>query len=334
MCLCSKQGKAYIAREDIETYKLFIRTVDDTYITPFRWKEVILGERMVADGENELPQYEDGFIRIGGGYIYSYLKVLDDDIHLYDLSQWLVLVKCIIPKGTEYYVDAGLKEICSKELIIGEKEEEEFEVKRGNTLNLESALSLNYKFKKEFSNEEIGRRTSFYLSYLNERYNELSDELKDTVGRIKLEDSNGKVYKVINPLEGFDRVSVEDLELIKKNLIDNLISKEIRIGLTYNYDEDYVYIPDESNFTNLANEDVIEEKGWKRVVNFKDLRDISKVVDILNCILELYVPWRNDRFLCNKYHYVEGGDIYYMNELGNSYTGIYPLVIALYVRKD
>lgn len=334
MCLCSKQGKAYIAREDIETYKLLIRAVDDTYITPFRRKEVVLGERMVADGNNELPQYEDGFIRIEGGYIHSYLNVLNDDIHLYDLSQWLVLVKCIIPKGTEYYVDAGLKEICSKELIIGEKEEEEFEVKRGNTLNLESALSLNYKFKKEFSNEEIGRRTSFYLSYLEERYHELSDELKGTVGRLKLEDSNGEVYKVINPLEGFDRVSVEDLELIKKNLIDNLISKEIRIGLVYNYDEDYVYIPDELNFTNLANEDVIEEKGWKRVVNFKDLRDISKVFDILNSILELYVPWRNDRFLYNRCHYVEGGDIYYMNELGNSYTGIYPLVIALYVRKD
>lgn len=334
MCLCSKQGKAYIAREDIETYKLLIRAVDDTYITPFRRKEVVLGERMVADGNNELPQYEDGFIRIEGGYIHSYLNVLNDDIHLYDLSQWLVLVKCIIPKGTEYYVDAGLKEICSKELIIGEKEEEEFEVKRNDTLNLESALSLNYKFKKEFSNEEIGGRTSFYLSYLEERHNELSDELKWSVGRIKLEDSNGEVYKVINPLEGFDRVSVEDLELIKKNLIDNLISKEIRIGLVYNYDEDYVYIPDESNFTNLANEDVIEEKGWKRVINFKDLRDISKVVDILNCILELYVPWRNDRFLYNRCHYVEGGDIYYMNELGNSYTGIYPLVIALYVRKD
>lgn len=334
MCLCSKQGKAYIAREDIETYKLLIRAVDDTYITPFRRKEVVLGERMVADGNNELPQYEDGFIRIEGGYIYSYLKVLDHDIHLYDLSQWLVLVKCIIPKGAEYYVDAGLNEICSKELIIGEKEEEEFEVKRDNTLNLESALSLNYKFKKEFSSEEIGRRTSFYLSYLEERCNELSDELKGTIGRIKLEDSNGKVYKVINPLEGFDVVPLEDLESIKKNLLDNLISKEIRIGLTYNYDEDYVYIPDESNFTNLANEDVIEEKGWKRVVNFKDLRDISKVFDILNCILELYVPCRNNRFLYDRYHYVEGGDIYYMNNLTNNYTGMYPVVIALYVRKD
>lgn len=334
MCLISKQGKAYIAKEDIETYKLLIRTVDDTYITPFRRKEVVLGERMVADGENELPQYEDGFVRIGGGYIHSYLKVLDDGINLYDLSQWIVLVKCVIPKGAEYYVDAGLKEICSKELIIGEKEEEEFEVKRNDTLNLESALSLNYKFKKEFSNEEIGRRTSFCLSYLEERYNELSDELKGTVGRIKLEDSNGEVYKVINPFERFDRVSVEDLELIKKNLIDNLISKEIRIGLTYNYDEDYVYIPDESNFTNLANEDVIEEKGWKRVVNFKDLRDISKVVDILNCILELYVPCRNNRFLYGMFHYLEGGDVYYMNNLTNKYTGMFPVVIALYVRKD
>lgn len=333
MCLCSSQGKAYIAKEDIETYKLLIRKKDGTYITPFRYKEVVLGERMVADGNNELPQYEDGFIRIGSGYIHSYLKVIDDKIHVYLLGGWIVLVKCIIPKGTEYYVDAGLKEICSKELVIGDKEED-FEVKRESTSIFASSYTFNYKFKKEFSSEEIGRRTSFYLSYLEERYNELSDELKETIGRVKLEDSNGKVYKVINPLEGFDRVSVEDLELIKENLIDNLISKEIRIGLTYNYDEDYVYIPDWTSFKNLSEEDVVEEKGWKRVVNLKELRDISKVIDILNCILELYVPWRNDRFLYDRYHYVEGGDVYYMNNLTNKYTGMFPVVIALYVRKD
>lgn len=334
MCLISKQGKAYIAKEDIEVYKLFIRTVDNTYITPFRRKEVVLCSRMIAEGENELPQYDDGLTRISGGYIHSYLKVLDNGIFVYDLTQWIVLIKCIIPKGVEYYVDAELYEIYSKELIIGEKEEEDFEVKRSNSYNLESALSLDYKFNKEFSEEEIERRNSFYLSYLKERYEELDNELKETIDRIILEDSNGNVYKVINPFERFDVLSLEDLELIKKNLLDNLISKEIRIGITYNYDGNYVYIPDGSNFKNLVNEDVVEEKGWKRVVNFKDLRDISKVFDMLNCILELYIPWRNDRFLYNRFHYVEGGDIYYITNLENSYTGMYPIVIALYVRKD
>lgn len=334
MCLLSNQEKAYIAKEDIETYKLFIRKGDGTYITSFRRKEVVLGERMIAEGENELPQYDDGFIRIWGGYIHSYLKVLDDDIHVYDLDGWIALVKCIIPKGTEYYVDSGLCEICSKELIIGEKEEEDFEPKRSDTINIESIISLVYKFKKEFSEEEIERRKSFYLSYLNERYNELSNELKGAVGRIKLEDSNGDVYKVINPFERFDVVSLEDLELIKKNLLDNFLSKEIHIGITYNYDEDYVYIPDGSNFKNLANEFVVEEKGWKRIINYKDLRDISKVSDILNCVLELYVPCRNDRFLYNRFHYIEGGDIYHMNDLSRKYADLYPIVTTLYVRKD
>lgn len=105
MCLCSKTGKK-IAKHDIVCYKALFKLAGD-YYTPVRWKKVanavLTGSRLFRGGLFRQKHTNDGVTVIEGGYIHVY-KNLKRCRFLYEKC---ACFKCVIPKGTEYWVGSG-----------------------------------------------------------------------------------------------------------------------------------------------------------------------------------------------------------------------------------
>jgi hypothetical protein len=139
MCLVSFRETPYIAKKDIVCYKVMDLRRDE-YYTPVQGfpvdKEIIEGKKnLVAEGcediisrirkKNFIPinKYFPFIIEyaIGGGFIHAFL---DKECAL-DPFKGNILgnscFKCVIPKGTKYFVGEGSKDICTKEIKFVEK---------------------------------------------------------------------------------------------------------------------------------------------------------------------------------------------------------------------
>lgn len=94
MCLEIKHNaKKMTARKDIVVYKILLKWRDGTLRTPFRNCVINIGEQK----ESYLLK-EENEITIGLHSFKSYNLISDKDGH------WGRVAKCIIPKGSKYYV--------------------------------------------------------------------------------------------------------------------------------------------------------------------------------------------------------------------------------------
>lgn len=122
MCLTSFREKAYISDKDIICYKVLEIVGNGEFVTPVQRTPVKLGEEIVAEGiEGKMPvpsyhKIDNGVMygtkkdyQIGEGFIHAYLKLPSFDFEPYLIGKEganynKVIVKCIIPAGTEFYL--------------------------------------------------------------------------------------------------------------------------------------------------------------------------------------------------------------------------------------
>lgn len=105
-----------IAKKDIVVYKWLTKRYDKLY-TPIYDSEVEIGKTYKGIFSSDIDGIPECFISslfrhwIGSGYIHSYSKPKDKEY----LKSNDVSVKCIIPKGTLYFIgDSG--DIASRKL--------------------------------------------------------------------------------------------------------------------------------------------------------------------------------------------------------------------------
>lgn len=108
-----------IACRDIVVYKLVDRTLSNStrkFITPYRKQLVELGE--TYKGIFKDTTFTDSLFSryIYSGYIHSYAKKGD-----LRSNAWYAVIKCIIPRGTLYFIGTG-GEIASRKLKYVEVE--------------------------------------------------------------------------------------------------------------------------------------------------------------------------------------------------------------------
>ena len=132
MCLSTTDIERKVADEDIIVFKIFRKDNKSLYqkfdYTPF------IGKRYDDTAEEDIkvtvmdPIHYKTTIRVSGGFVHSFsdcshaketLIAQKDDAGLYEGVK-LVIRKCIIPKGSEYYYGNFCNEYASKSLIIGE----------------------------------------------------------------------------------------------------------------------------------------------------------------------------------------------------------------------
>ena len=163
MCLTSFREKAYISDKDIICYKVLEIVGNNEFVTPVQRTPVKLGEEMVAEGiEGKMPvpvyyKIDEGVMyatkkdyQIGEGFIHAYLKLPNSEYYN------KVIVKCIIPAGTEFYLGNDKFSyrtkslcrghldytICAKRMILSDK-----------ILTLDEMDEINCKYLiKEISN--------------------------------------------------------------------------------------------------------------------------------------------------------------------------------------
>lgn len=141
MCLYVKDYNPKVAKKDIVCYKLLRENIEypsetKRYYTPFQDLKIILGQEVKAKGglqKGTRKIFEWSSNReyrklIYSGVIHTFKTFKDvEDFMLKFASQYdaknAVVVRCVIPKGTEYYEgifeSTGLKSYASKKLIYG-----------------------------------------------------------------------------------------------------------------------------------------------------------------------------------------------------------------------
>jgi hypothetical protein len=113
MCLATFQKEPYIAQKDIIVYKALFKS-GKRILSPFREFPYIL---------KKLYQTDFG---ITFSLTYNAPKLIHEGFHgyrnrKYAISRWIKVYKCIIPKGSQYYISSDQKEIVSDQIIIKRK---------------------------------------------------------------------------------------------------------------------------------------------------------------------------------------------------------------------
>lgn len=112
MCLTTFQKTPYIAEKDITVYKGLFK-VGERIISPFMGFPYTLNKLYqtnfrISPRTPLLPKYiYEGF------HGYRNKK--------YAIFQWLEVYKCIIPKGSLYYISSDQEEIVSNQIIVKRK---------------------------------------------------------------------------------------------------------------------------------------------------------------------------------------------------------------------
>lgn len=123
MCLITKQICPLRARKDIVCYKFFRYSIDKGFMhTRYVNTKVKMPSEnnpTMMDDSNKAIQKRacasGNTYLIAGGMIHAYIK----EPLLYD--HHVLCYKCIIPKGTLYYVSYDHSEICAKRMLITER---------------------------------------------------------------------------------------------------------------------------------------------------------------------------------------------------------------------
>ena len=126
MCLVTNNSKPKIATKDIMVYKVLKCQDYEDYLTPWQNRTIKLDSTFIADGEKEIIPVNNNF-EIEGGFIHAYInkeKAIDiaasfSSMDVYQSHRRYVVVKCIVLKGTEYFISKDGYEICSTVLKIG-----------------------------------------------------------------------------------------------------------------------------------------------------------------------------------------------------------------------
>lgn len=105
MCLFANRKYAFVAQEDIECYKV-LRRVDGvlaSYYHPrFKWKKSVTYTSLLETFDSAFRSYQCNVER--GFHSYMYQKDAEKFINEICGDEILVLVKCIIPKDSQYFV--------------------------------------------------------------------------------------------------------------------------------------------------------------------------------------------------------------------------------------
>lgn len=105
MCLHVKTQTPSIAEEDIVCYKVIeYSPVFEQYITPFRNYPMKTGDILHdrKDWEFDTVEFRTGFFVEAGGF-HTYEVIADAKHFARELDNSTIVVKCIIPKSTEYF---------------------------------------------------------------------------------------------------------------------------------------------------------------------------------------------------------------------------------------
>ena len=116
MCLITQANvKPCVAQKDIKVIKLMERQEDGSFVTPFQDIPVTLNSTLCAEGNNTVDTYGYNNFRNGitAGFVHAKLRTESAYI-----DNGIVGVVAYIPKGTEYFVDIYLSEVCANQLLI------------------------------------------------------------------------------------------------------------------------------------------------------------------------------------------------------------------------
>jgi hypothetical protein len=121
MCLYSTTGKK-IAERDIVCYKV-LSYWHGKYYTPVMGKKVkdavLTGRRLFRGGLFRQKRKFTNYISIEGGYVHVYSTLMN--CHRYWFCGGCRYYKCIIPKGTEYWVNDDGKEFAARKIRFVER---------------------------------------------------------------------------------------------------------------------------------------------------------------------------------------------------------------------
>lgn len=114
MCLRTKQTKPQIATEDIICYKIIHKDMTSLFHKEFKWE---LGKVYHTEMTTTLSSFFMNIMVEQGFHSYSTLKATREGY--YSSSEPCIAVKCIIPKGSEYYTGShGIRDGYTSERII------------------------------------------------------------------------------------------------------------------------------------------------------------------------------------------------------------------------
>lgn len=218
MCLCTKNIKAYIAKEDIKVFKI-LRKEGQGYKTPYQNKEVVLGSVMKPDNGVEHKKGNYGYnnctLCVEGGFIHAVTRTKLYDKDKVEDENYIV-VECYIPKGTEFYFSDDFIEVAAKELYLSDKI-----VDNNSGLSNEEMqnLLLSYPIESLISKDKVSvgwlmldDRTFVHPSLFNK------DKMKP-IGIVC--EIVGNEYKIMSLNQTMDRwsndyIKVEGLENLEK----------------------------------------------------------------------------------------------------------------------
>lgn len=105
MCLFANRKYAYVAQEDIECYKVLRRrdgVLTSYYHPTFKWKKDVTYTSLLQSFDSVFRSYQSNVEQ--GFHSYMYQKDAESFIKEICGEEILVLVKCIIPKGSQFFV--------------------------------------------------------------------------------------------------------------------------------------------------------------------------------------------------------------------------------------
>lgn len=127
MCLYTKQTEPEIAEEDIICYK-FYRKYNETLVSPYQKvaapeigiiTNTELGKSYRPNDNGSYIHNFLGFKRVDKGF-HSF-KTLEEIKHVVENNLYLVIFKCIIPRGSSYYkgiFDDRYESYCSNSIKL------------------------------------------------------------------------------------------------------------------------------------------------------------------------------------------------------------------------
>lgn len=114
MCLYTQWKKPKKAEEDITVYKI----LDETHVSPIRGFVYNLGVKYNTDMRTHESLFAFGFYVEDGFHAFTSKRALLKSSLMKNPLKLGVAFKCIIPKGSSYYISFCKKEIVSDSIII------------------------------------------------------------------------------------------------------------------------------------------------------------------------------------------------------------------------
>lgn len=215
MCLITSLKKSLIATEDFVCYKQLLKG-KQSYYSPLQETEVELNKVLKTKEPDIIYESVNCYKRsIGAGFIHAYIRQSNN---CFQNKRIYVFVKCICRKGTEYYIDDYVEEICARELYITDE-----------IIDFEN-ISFNYNnFIKIFS--PIINKDSKIL--IGDYF--LSDK---TFAHVR--DYNGK-KEVIGVVSCITKNREVIITALHENCLKWSTQEEIVEGLVYKYSFDSAY---------------------------------------------------------------------------------------------